>query len=346
MSTGPVASHTEWQRLEEVIVGSVEGAAVPRVDPLIRATLPELFETTFGGRSGQQFPADLATAAQHELDAFAGLLEREGVTVRRPDPVDHTQPYATVDWECPAGLYSACPRDSVLVVGDRIIEAPMAYRSRYFETFALRSLFMEYFRGGAHWISAPKPRLTERSFAGDGPWCTSDHEPLFDAADFVRFGRDLVVQRSQVTNQPGIDWMARTLGPTYSIHVIEPDDPNAMHLDATVVPLAPGKVLLNPVKLPEVPTLFRDWEHRYAPPPARPHADPLYFSSAWLSMNLLSLDESTVLVESSESDLIELLRCWGFDVLTCPFRSFNAYGGSFHCATLDVRRDGPLESYL
>lgn len=31
---------------------------------------------------------------------------------------------------------------------------------------------------------------------------------------------------------------------------------------------------------------------------------------------------------------------WGFKPLLCDVRSFNSFGGSFHCATLDVRRRG------
>ncbi|MEV4889294.1 hypothetical protein AB0K48_07890 [Nonomuraea sp. NPDC055795] len=37
---------------------------------------------------------------------------------------------------------------------------------------------------------------------------------------------------------------------------------------------------------------------------------------------------------------------WGFTPLPCSFESYYAFAGSFHCATLDVRRDGPLRSYF
>ena len=54
------------------------------------------------------------------------------------------------------------PRDVLLIVGDQIIEAPMGWRSRYFEHHAYKSLCKEYFRGGARWISAPRPELLGR----------------------------------------------------------------------------------------------------------------------------------------------------------------------------------------
>jgi glycine amidinotransferase len=63
-------------------------------------------------------------------------------------------------------------------------------------------------------------------------------------------------------------------------------------------------------------------------------------------MNLLSLDERRVVVESQERELMDALRAWGFEPIPCPFRGFNALGGSFHCATVDVRRRGTLQSYF
>lgn len=70
------------------------------------------------------------------------------------------QVYKTPDFQS-SGLYAAMPRDILLVVGDEIIEAPMAWRSRFFEYRAYRSLLKEYFRGGAKWTTAPKPLMSD-----------------------------------------------------------------------------------------------------------------------------------------------------------------------------------------
>ena len=63
-------------------------------------------------------------------------------------------------------------------------------------------------------------------------------------------------------------------------------------------------------------------------------------------MNVISLDEKRVVVEQGEAPLISLLRASGFEPIPCPFRAFQAFGGSFHCATLDVCRTGDLASYF
>ena len=53
------------------------------------------------------------------------------------------------------------PRDILMVVGDEIIEAPMAWRSRFFEYRAYRPLLKEYFKRGAKWTTAPKPLMSD-----------------------------------------------------------------------------------------------------------------------------------------------------------------------------------------
>jgi glycine amidinotransferase len=247
------------------------------------------------------------------------------------------------------------PRDTLLVVGDRIIECPMAWRSRYFETTAYRPLLKEYFRRGAQWSAAPKPELCDALYDYDwtetGPGerfrsVITEYEPTFDAADFIRCGRDIFAQRSMVTNEFGIAWLRRHLGPDYRIHVCEFADSHPMHIDATLMPLAPGKLLINPERVPKVPEPFKRWQVLHAPPPAIPSDHTLYMTSKWLNMNLLMLDDKRAIVERSDAPMIACLQRWGFQPIRCSFRSFNSFGGSFHCATLDVRRRGTLQSYL
>ena len=48
----------------------------------------------------------------------------------------------------------------------------------------------------------------------------------------------------------------------------------------------------------------------------------------------------------SSPTLIKALKDWGFDPIPAPFLSYGPFGGSFHCATLDVRRRGTLKSYF
>lgn len=62
------------------------------------------------------------------------------------------------------GMYAAMPRDILIVVGNEIIEAPMAWRARFFEYRAYRPLIKEYFRKGAKWTTAPKPTMADELY--------------------------------------------------------------------------------------------------------------------------------------------------------------------------------------
>lgn len=344
-----VNSYTEWDPLEEVVVGRVAGGVFPTWQPSMRAVLPEDSVRLFQEQGGSPYSPEQVLAADRELDAFVDALEVEGITVVRPAPIDHSLEFSTPDWKS-TGLYSTMPRDLLIVIGDIIVEASLSWRCRHHEIEAYRPLIKSYFRQGAGWLQAPRPQLTDELFSADyqfdlGGYAITEFEPVFDAADFVRFGRDIVVQKSHVTNDFGIDWLQRTLGDTYQIHRVAVNDPHAMHIDATIVPLAPGKLLVNPERY--VPhDLFREWEILEAPKPTLPADWPMYFCSPWVSMNVLSLDERTVVVERQEEPLIEALQDWGFRCIPLDFRNVYTFGGSFHCVTLDVRRRGALRQFL
>lgn len=350
----PVLSFNEWDPLEEAIVGIVDGAAFPPWHISVKAPIPEQQRELFRLQAGRPFPPERVAAAKIELDELARILEGEGVRVRRPAPQDHLRPYGAPGWTS-TGLYDAMPRDVLLVIGDEIIESPMAWRSRYYATSAYRPLLKEYFRGGAKWTAAPKPELPDELY--DETWTDShdgmhlnsvinEYEPTFDAADFVRCGRDLFAQRSNVTNAFGIEWLRRHLGDAYRIHVLEFNDSHPMHIDATLMPLAPGKLLVNRERVPAVPRIFKGWDILTAPPPSIPDHHPLYMTSKWINMNVLMLDESRMIVERQDEPMIAAARRWGFTPIPCDFRNFNSFGGSFHCATLDIRRRGTLQSYF
>jgi glycine amidinotransferase len=341
-------SHNEWDTLEEVIVGVADHAMFPYEDRrMIEATMPPEHWDLF--TADRPFPEEIVTAATAELDQLARILEHEGVTVKRPEQLN---------WDTLRGHSASNPRDSVLIVGKTLIEAPMAWRSRQAETLAYRTILQDYQKAGSRWISAPRTFNTdqhlqthrdERRTTTPPVWAINNSHPAFDAADFLRFGRDIVAQRSHVTNDAGIEWLRRTLGEEYQVHTLPFNDPHAMHIDASIMPLRPGLMLVNPERV-DIPllrrTLFARWEIVPAPQPQPRTQPPLYMTSAWVNMNLLVIDDNRALVESQDDDMAKMLESLGFTPIACPFRNVQSLGGSFHCATLDTRRRGVLESYL
>jgi glycine amidinotransferase len=355
----PVNSHNEWDPLEEVIVGRLEGATIPSTHPVVTCNIPGAAARAQALAAGFHYPWFLIEPAQRELEGFIALLQSLGVVVRRPEPVDFRKRFATPEWSS-RGFCNSCPRDSMLVIGDEIIETPMAWPCRYFETHSYRPLLKDYFRRGARWTAAPRPQLTPELFdpafrlpePGEPiTYILTEFEPVFDAADFMRCGRDLFVIRSNVTNAFGIDWLRRHIGSGYRIHEVESKCRSPMHIDTTMLPLRPGKLLINReyVDPDRLPPVLKTWDILVAPDPD-PIDDALLkltsMCGKWLNMNVLMVDEKRVIVDPHHKGMIRALETWGFEPIPCPFLHYAPFGGSFHCATLDVRRRGDLESYF
>ena len=158
-----VNSWNEWDPLKHVIVGRADGTMVQAPEPAVVRDWPDhgFPKGTYG-----PLPRDMEDAANEQLDNFAALLEKHGVTVDRPEAMDFSQPVQTPDWKQDSMFGVMPPRDILLTVGNEIVEATMSQRSRWFEILAYRSLLQRYFNEDPNfrWESAPKPRLTDRSY--------------------------------------------------------------------------------------------------------------------------------------------------------------------------------------
>ncbi|MGD8736084.1 MAG: serine/threonine protein kinase [Anaerolineae bacterium] len=365
-----VNSWNEWDPLKHIIVGVADGTMVQAPEPACQRNWPEygFAYPTYG-----PLPEDMEAIASEQLDSFAALLEGRGIRVDRPTPLDFSQTVKTPDWVQESMFGVMPPRDLLLTVGNEILEATMSQRSRWFEYLAYRPLLEQYYKEDPNfrWEAAPKPRLTDASYHDPDLWLAFDQlseeeqlegyayqkrwnltekEPLFDAADVGRFGKDLFVQRSTVSNAAGIDWLQRHF-PNHRVHEVNFKEAAPMHIDATFVPLRPGLALSNRKRVPtneKMLELFRknDWEIVPCAPPAHDKKAKLSFCSVWLSMNLLVLDPKTVCVEASETAQMEQLDQLGFEVIPVPLWDTAAFGGGLHCATADVHREGTLEDYF
>lgn len=366
-----VNSWNEWDPLREVVVGSADHAGFEPTEPGSR---PALRRPEPGGNG--RFPTGakpqrMVERANEELDGLTALMESRGVTVHRPHAHDFSAPVRTPTFSVENQYCAVCPRDVMITVGNEIIEATMSRRARFFEYLAYRPIVYSYWHNDPHmiWTVAPKPTMAEAMYRQefwDWPletrwarmhafeYCVTQDEVVFDAADICRFGRDVFVQESMTTNRAGIDWLRRHLEPrdlrVRPLHF--PLDLFPSHIDCTFVPLRPGLVLVNPERplRDGEERLFRDnhWELVEAPMPVLSDPEmPTYCqSSKWLSMNILSLSPETVICEAQEQPLQDLLDKLGFEVLTVPFRNVYEFGGSLHCATWDIRRDGAREDYF
>jgi len=363
-----VNAWNEWDPLKHVIVGRADGTMVQAPELAVQREWPE-----YGFTSGKYgpYPEEMTAKANEQLDNFAAILENRGVRVDRPTPLDFSQRVQTPDWVQETMFGCMPPRDLLLTVGNEILEATMSYRSRWYEYLCYRPLLEQYFKEDPNFLfsAAPKPRLNEETYkkdfwenwkslseeekwkkAEECDWIPTEKEPLFDAADVIRCGKDLFVQKSMVTNEAGIDWLRRHY-PDHRVHKVCYRELTPWHMDTTIVPLRPGLVLFNPVRTPLEEAqreLFEknDWEIIEGPATLLDKKRPMTFCSIWLNINLLVLDPKTVCVEASETPVMELLDKHGMEVVPVPFYEVSPFGGGLHCATADVLREGTLEDYF
>lgn len=337
-----VHTHNEWDPLREVIVGSAAGAQIPTVKDA------SLHAVDYGVSSDAEFariptgpyPRRVIEEANEDLERFAEELTKLGIVVHRPAAADFTEIYRTDDWAVD-GYYAYCPRDTILTIGEQAIEAPMALRHRQNEARLYRHLM--------HTVHAPRPRLLDSLYDRSTPGVPTlrNDEPVFDAANCLKLGRDVLFLISNTGNQAGADWLQRHLGPTYRVHPVR-GIYAFVHVDSTIVPLRPGLVLLCPTRVNEgnVPEIFRKWDRLYAPEPNTVPCDPtLGPASKWIALNCLSLSPNLVAVEASQTNLMRELERRGLDCLPVRLRHMRTMSGGPHCVTLDMVRDGTLEDY-
>jgi N-dimethylarginine dimethylaminohydrolase len=345
-----VWSCNEWDPLEEVIVGNPVGARFPTPD---RSTqLAEFPDRSLAEIPRGPFPQRIVEETSEDLDEFVRILRGLGVTVRRPETWPHEASFSTIHWEA-QGYYNYCPRDLLLVIGDRIIETPNVIRSRAQETFSYRALLMEYLRSGARWFSAPRPMLLDSLFDVDlaKPTPRND-EPAFDAANVLRLGRDLIYLVSSTGNELGGLWLQAILGDQFRVHFLK-DVYYGSHIDSTFVALRPGLILCNPARVNDdtLPGILKQWKVIYSPPMENTNRfDADYLSksigSDWIDMNLFSVSPDVVVVDRDQTALRKLLEKEGLGVVPVKLRHAKMLGGGPHCVTLDVRRAGTLQRYF
>jgi len=383
-----VNSWNEWDPLKRVIIGRPEGTNVPAPEPAWWYNRPE------GGYplpSYGPFPQEMVDKANEQMDNFVKILEKRGVVVDRvelhPSMLDR-RPVSTPDWTQLNQHGVNNVRDVFLCHGNMIIEATTSRRSRWYEYLNLRPIFERYFKEDSEflWVSAPKPRLTDESYVRnyyyyfDNVWTAeekkqrlyewkfqlTEKEPLWDAADAMRFGKDIFHQASCVTNRGGMDWLKRFFGAMgYRVHMVQfdtPDDPerpdnyHPWHIDVNLVPLRPGLAVYNPDWKPRTKELWElfkknDWELIPAARPVYVHKNKVYLTGlyekkSWISMNTFSIDPKTVCVEAHETAYMEQLDKLGFEVIPIPYEAVIPFGGALHCTTLDVYREGSCEDYF
>ena len=335
------SASNEWSNLRSVIVGRAKGSIFPyQSEKVTRSIMPEEFFHEF--KPHNPFPEYILQAADRELDQLVSILEKEGVKVQRA---------RDVDWNKVGGYTGCMVRDGLMVVGSHVIEAPYSWSCRRPE------IELAFGHILADLEKDPRVRVFRAEFpegrdtiydddaeGSESPFAINNSRPAFDTADFIRVGNTIVGQLSHVTNPAGVDYLRERLPEGYNVQIVETKDATAMHIDATLLALRKGLLLYHPIKCTHENLssydVFKGWE--ILPFPIMPKhrtEPPLFMTSAWLIMNVLSLGNGKVIIEESDTEFGEWLKARGMEPIYCPFRHVHSIGGSFHCATVDLIRE-------
>jgi glycine amidinotransferase len=382
-------SFDEWSQLREVVVGSAKNYVSHErdlsFDLFFHDNIAEDNKNSFRtewyyprlatrghvaeGPDSAQVPIKQRYVAElsEDLEGIVQTLESLGVTVHRPADLD----VATTQVRTPTWSASVVPplnlRDNTLIAGDEIIETPPMIRSRYFETHLLKPVFQEYFRQGARWTVMPRPMMTDASFdlsyvrssTAGGPTepiedpqpspCDVGPEMMFDAAQCLRLGRDIVINISTANHALAVDWLERHLAGRFRIHRVH--QLSDSHIDSMVLALRPGTLLVRSAQVTDkLPEPLRSWDVIIPPEPRSdnfPQYDgDLILTTRFIDLNVLSVSPDTVLVNDACPELMRKLDRGGFTTVPVRHRHRRLFGGGFHCFTLDTVRDGTAEDYL
>ena len=354
--------HTQWDPLEEIIVGSVYD--------------PSTFQDANVDKSYLSYMKRILEETEEDLDKLVALLASFDVEVKRPKILfqnDDQFQISSLEWSHPHP--PLWPRDISFVVGNKILTGWTGNLSRYFETWSLYDHFVEYFQSGAEWIQMPSfiPKTNEK-YIGSIYQRHYQNQMLFHGTQLMRCGKDIfsTIPRCEknkhgIGTSLGMEWFKRTLE-TYGYNLWTTELEGG-HIDGRLALIKPGLVVSWQPK-DKLPSNLQKWDHihldyqemcptqwwqDYRNKEGRFRKEWIEkylsdwvgnFEETYFNVNMLVVNQETVISTNCSKLLSSKLKPYGIEVIPFPFRHAHFWDGGVHCLTLDIRRKGKLESYF
>lgn len=334
-----IQTHNEWDKLNSVVLGDIAGARFPKYDDVFNK-VAEGSKWTETAQPKGPISQTVIEETKIELEFMKQTFEQAGVTVYRPRQLDFQQVVHGYRYFSD-GMYNYCPRDVILIVGNYVIESPSLFHSRHHECEAYRDIRNAALEKGCKWISAPNHALpVHEVFDAEGN--LTEKTPIFDAANIMRFGKDILYLKSQTGNAAGARWLSTVLGTEYTVHIWDKVYAYA-HIDSTIAALNEETILLNKKRIKtagKLPKFLKDKKKIWIEDDMIAETDfHIYpYASKWIGMNVLSIDPNTIMVDPRQTKLIKRLEKEKFDIAPVQLTHSRTLGGGHHCATLDLHR--------
>lgn len=206
-----------------------------------------MYESRF---DGYRINMESVSKRNEDLDNLAKVLESRGITVHRPDPLTKVVKFQTPTFKSEVSSANNV-RDITIVYRDCIIETPTYVRNRYFENMLLYKVYNDAFDNGkgGKWIKAPNTKLSEQTIdledwrhERDFTNIPKNFEMAIDGAQFLRIGKDVIVNVTTYNHYLGFQWI-KSFFPETDFHMISIAD---NHIDGALICLKPGVFLVDP----------------------------------------------------------------------------------------------------
>ncbi|MBW2000127.1 MAG: amidinotransferase [Deltaproteobacteria bacterium] len=259
---GKIHVDYEWDRLEEVILGSPKNLTVPGDCPTIKFGFDyqkgnEQWIKKYGGQKMEEVDPDFYKKIVNQSNNLAKLLESCGVKVHRHDPGLLTPEELVFMSDLEKGYNFLYPRDPVIVIGNHVIEAALKLPMRTREKFIVRKIFEK--------ILKDNPDVQYVSVPSVSPSFPTKGGIYLEGGDVMLNGKEIYVGHSgNASSEAGIEWLRRYLGDDYTVHQI--DIRGFQHLDCVLSLVRPGLAIRCPdAFVGDLPDSLKDWDYINVP---------------------------------------------------------------------------------
>ena len=303
-----IRSFNEWDQLRECYVGVADHANWPTEDPVFANESEKTLwkETPVPSGAVEQWIID---EANEDLDSLATILEQQDVKVNRPS--------TALNFQGLGGMYNYCPRDRFLIAGREILDPAMMYPCRDMEQLCYKEM------------------LTDNTIKK----MPRKEDMVLDAANICRLGKDWVYLESDSGNTKAYEWLCEQYP---SINIEKVNFYAGTHIDSTIVPLREGLAICNKPRVKSkryLPPCMKDWEIIWVEDVTAQVFYQYPYASKWIGLNMLSINDHTVIVDTAQLELSTILEKKGFTVIPHTLRHSRTLGGGHHCVTLDTWRE-------
>lgn len=321
--------HSEYGRLNTVLVGQVEDFAYPPYSPNIRYLTGEkrrMLESTEGKpyRLKDEQPA-LYDRLVTQLEVVCDAFRARGVEVLRPRLF--TRPEKNFLADLQLGHSQLYPADPVFVLGDHFIEACIRRPFRRKEVWGIRDVVLPLMAdvpSAAH-VAMPAAQPDPADVLGTGRGI------YLEGGDIILHGKTVLVGHGPLTSSlPGGQWLARYLRPFgYDVRHAEIHG-DFLHLLGVMSLIRDGLAIAYlPALGGSLPEPVRDWEV----------IELTLDECLALGTVGMNTDPNTHLIDRRLTRIIKELEKRGVTCVPLEIDELADWGGAVRCVTLPVSRD-------